>query len=62
MAINELKRPESLSVANLKNAIRAFREEGVLQICADGSGIKFDEMVHASYTADLKKLCVDVAN
>ena len=56
LAINEIKRPESLSVSNLKNAIRAFREEGVLQICADGSGIKFDEWVHEPYIEDLQKL------
>lgn len=56
LAINELKRPESLSVANLKNALRAFREEGVLQIRVDGSGIAFDEEAHAAYTDDLNLL------
>ena len=56
LAINEVQRPESLSVANLKNAIRAFREEGVLQIRVDGSGITFDEDVYTAYSEDLNRL------
>jgi len=56
LAVDQLRRPEALSLENLKNAVRAFREEGVLQIKAGGAGLQFEEGTHRQYTADLMAL------
>ncbi len=56
LAVDELRRPEALSIENLKNAARALREEGVLQIRAGGGGLQFDEAAHRQYTQDLLAL------
>ena len=57
MAVQEFRWPESLSKVNIANALRAFREEGVLNVRADGQGIGFDESVYKQYISDLKRLC-----
>ena len=57
MAVQEFRRPESLSKVNISNALRAFREEGVINIRSDGQGIGFDEPVYQQYISDLKRLC-----
>lgn len=56
LAVDELRRPESLSLPNLDHAVRAFREEGVLQLRSGGGGLQFDEAGHDRYTADLRLL------
>jgi glycerol-3-phosphate O-acyltransferase len=56
LAVDQIRRPEALSLENLKNAVRAFREEGVLQIKAGGAGLQFEEGPHRQYTADLMAL------
>ncbi|MEC7985829.1 MAG: 1-acyl-sn-glycerol-3-phosphate acyltransferase, partial [Myxococcota bacterium] len=56
LAIDEIVRPESLSIANIKNAIRAYREESILQFSIDGSGMKFDEKSLALYCEVLERL------
>ncbi|MEL6347783.1 MAG: 1-acyl-sn-glycerol-3-phosphate acyltransferase, partial [Myxococcota bacterium] len=53
LAVDELTRPEALTMANLDNAVRAFREEGVLQVRAGGSGLQFDEAGVKQYLVDL---------
>jgi glycerol-3-phosphate O-acyltransferase len=55
LAIGELRMPESLSIVNLEVAIRAFREEGVLQLRADG-GLQFEPDGLAQYLQDLGHL------
>jgi glycerol-3-phosphate O-acyltransferase len=56
LAILELNWPESLSVVNIQHALRSFREEGVIHICSDGNGLRFDEPVVQSYIEDLTRL------
>lgn len=56
LAVDELRRPEALSMVGIQNAIRAFREEGVLQVRSGGGGLQFDERAWTQYTADLRKL------
>ncbi len=56
LAVDELRRPEALSLGNLANAVRAFREEGVLQIKSGGGGLQFDEDCHTWYTDALKAM------
>ena len=49
-------RPESLSIVNIKNAIRAYREEAILQFSIDGSGMKFDDKGLEIYQEVLERL------
>ena len=56
LAVDELRRPEALSMVGIQNAIRAFREEGVLQVRSGGGGLQFDERAWKQYTADLRRL------
>lgn len=53
LAVDELRRPESLSMENLKNAVRALREEGVLQVKVGGGGLQFEDAAHRQYSDDL---------
>jgi glycerol-3-phosphate O-acyltransferase len=55
LAVDELSRSESLSVVNLNNALRAFREEGVIQL-RTGGGLQFDDAGLEQYLADLEAL------
>lgn len=57
LAVDELRRPECLSMANLENAVRAFREEGVLQFKSGGGGLQFDDAAWRQYAGDLNRLC-----
>lgn len=56
LAVDELRRPEALSVENLKNGVRAFREDGVLQVKVGGGGLQFEERQHRQYMDDLTAL------
>jgi glycerol-3-phosphate O-acyltransferase len=56
LAVRGIRRSEALSSANIKNAVRAFCEEGAIQIRSDGSGMVFDAAVFDSHTADLAQL------
>jgi glycerol-3-phosphate O-acyltransferase len=56
LMVDEIRRSEALSRANIKNAVRAFREEGAIQIHADGSGIEFDAAVCEGHARDLTAL------
>ena len=55
LAVDELLRSEALSMVTLKNALRAYREEGVLQHRA-GGGLQFDEAGLEQYLSDLAML------
>jgi len=57
ISIRELLYEESLSSVSIKNAIRAFREEGVLSFLSDGNGFVFDEQVYNQYIDELRTLC-----
>ena len=56
LAVDEIRRPEALSIVGIKNAIGAFREEGVLQVRSGGGGLQFDERAWNQYVADLRML------
>jgi len=56
LALDDLKRPEALSLANLKNAVRALRDEDALAFRGDGSGINIDDVSLAEHEADLERL------
>ena len=58
MGADELLRPEALSLVNLKNAWKAFREDGVASPRSDGSGIALDEDGIAGYRRLLHGLLV----
>ena len=49
LGADELLRPEALSNVNLKNAWKAFREDGIAVPRTDGSGIELDEDSVATY-------------
>lgn len=55
LAVGELRMPESLSLVNLEVAIRAYREEGVLQLRA-GGGLQLEDAAVAQYQSDLGRL------
>lgn len=42
-AVEEIRRAEALSAVNLRNAVRAFKEEGIFRPRPDGKGLAFDE-------------------
>ena len=50
----QIKRPEALSIANLKNAIRCLREDGTFQI-NDGQ-VEVDAALRDAYSQDLQTL------
>ncbi|MAA78757.1 MAG: hypothetical protein CL916_05815 [Deltaproteobacteria bacterium] len=56
LAIGEVMRPEALSLINIKHAIRAFREDSVVQFRMDGSGLHFHDEALEHYRASLKDL------
>ena len=56
LAVDEITRPEALNMANLKNAVRAYREEGLLTFRVGGGGVQFDEDAWAQYTQDLRRM------
>ena len=58
LAVEDLRRTESLSMVNLRNCIRAFREEGVISFRSDGNGLELDDVVLEGHIADLKQLLV----
>ena len=56
LAVEELRRPEALSLLNIKNAIKAFREEGLLDIRPHQGGLQVDESAYDYYIHDLRNL------
>ena len=57
LAIGEMLRPEALSSVNISNAIRAYKDEGILTIKETG-GIVMDTAVWKQHKRDLKKVIV----
>lgn len=55
LAVDELSRSEALSVVNLNNALRAYREEGVIQL-RTGGGLQFDDAGLEQYLSDFAAL------
>jgi len=53
LATGDILRQESLSTANIINAVRSFKEEGVIQFRV-GGGLEFNTVVLNQYVADLK--------
>ena len=56
LAAEQIRRPESLSLVNLNNAVRALRDEGILRFRTDGSGLEVDEFYREAHDADLTHL------
>ena len=54
--VDDLKRPEALSIVNLKNAIRSFKDEGILSFRTDGNGLELDDVAIDEHAADLARL------
>ena len=55
LAVQDLRRPESLSMANLQNALRALREDGIYTPRADG-GLELDAAEGRKYVEQLRTL------
>ena len=51
-----IKRPEALSLVNLNNAVRSFRDEGAFRFRTDGSGLELDELSLDAHQTDLNRL------
>ncbi len=58
LAVDELRRPEALSLVGLQNALRAFREDGVMQVRSGGGGLQFDDRGWELYIRELRLLLV----
>ena len=56
LAVQDISRPESTSLANLKNAARAFREEQVFQLRSGGAGLEIDAAAQVEYLDRLRRL------
>ena len=54
--LGEIKRPEALSLVNLKNTVRALRDEGALSFKTDGTGLALDEAALAEHREDIRSL------
>ena len=58
LAVEELRRPEALSMVNLRNSIRSFHDEGILSFRADGRGLELDDTAIGDHIDDLERLLV----
>ena len=56
LELDEIQRPEALSLVNLKNAVRSLRDEGILTFKGDGAGLTLDEVTIAEHESDLSVL------
>jgi len=56
LELDEIKRPEAVSLVNLKNAVRALRDEAAIAFRTDGSGIDIDDATLTEHDADLNRL------
>jgi glycerol-3-phosphate O-acyltransferase len=56
LAVEQLRRSESLSLENIKNAVSAFKEEGALQPRSARGGLQYDEAAVDQYVNDLTSL------
>jgi len=54
LAVDEIYRPESLSTQNLENAVRAFKEEGVLKL--EGTKLRLVREPFTTWVAALERL------
>ena len=50
-----MKRPEAISLVNLKNAVRALRDEDVVSFKTDGTGITLDDPL-SEHAEDIRSL------
>ena len=58
LAVEDLRRPEALSMVNLRNSIRSFHDEGILSFRSDGRGLELDDAVIEEHINDLERLLV----
>jgi glycerol-3-phosphate O-acyltransferase len=52
----QIKRPEALSLVNLNNAVRAFRDEGIFRFRTDGTGLEVEDLGLEEHREDLNRL------
>ena len=55
-AVEEVRRSECLSTINLRNAVRAYTEEGLFRIRDGGQGLEFDETSYRETAQLLREL------
>lgn len=56
LAVDELRRPECLALTNLQNGVRAFMEDGVLELKSGGAGLQFNAAGLELYLEALRRL------
>ena len=56
LAVADISRPEALSQINLKNAARAFAEDGVYRWRSGGAGLDLDGLLHREYLGLFRRL------
>ena len=56
LLIEKLKRPEALSYVNIKNAVRAFQDDGLFHFRSDGRGLEINEVIYQDYIQRLMRL------
>jgi glycerol-3-phosphate O-acyltransferase len=56
LAVEDVRRPEALSIANLRNAVRVFVEDGVFRLRSDGGGLEFEDASYKEYLELLAEL------
>jgi glycerol-3-phosphate O-acyltransferase len=56
LAVQDISRPEALSMVNLQNAARALRDEQLYQLRSGGEGLEIDSVAHRDYLQRLRRL------
>ena len=56
LAVADISRPEALSQINLKNAARAFAEDGIYRWRSGGAGLAIDGALHREYLGLFRRL------
>lgn len=56
LAVDELRRTESLSMSNLRNALRVFTEDNLIRFGQNGESLKIDETLCKDYLSQLGAL------
>ena len=55
LSVGDIRRPESLSLVNLQNALKAFREDAIFAPRSDG-GLEILGVAHGEYLSTLRRL------
>jgi len=55
LAVGDIRRPESLSLMNLQNGLKAFREDAIFSPRSDG-GLEISAAGHGEFLSALRRL------